>query len=312
MNRGYILSSWYRPIRRTAVVGGGVVVTLAFLFIAGGPVSATDGDSSPEAPAPTSEPAAEDGSEVTVSADSDDWTSGSTTTEAPSDDADPAAEVDSTEDSYIDQAVVPSTSVVEPAPVDDDLTPESTVPASTESETSSEDSTPSAEPESGSDESDTGPADDDLTPTGVRVDEIIIAPDQILRGDPGTINVIATETVDAELVGLECDLRVTMSNGGSVHRGNNAITTTGDSRSVMEDVEAAADGEVAGVHRVVLGERITVELQLGPDGVSSMGFTVGFECTPEDLLPVVEPSLQERPPEAPPATPRQTTPNFAG
>ena len=61
-------------------------------------------------------------------------------------------------------------------------------------------------------------------------------------------------------------------------------------------------------HRVTLGESIEVELTLGDDGISSLGFTVGFECTPEDLLPTVDPAQQE----APPADPITANPDYTG
>jgi hypothetical protein len=146
------------------------------------------------------------------------------------------------------------------------------------------------------------------SPAGAAEDEIKVEPDeQYIEGEAGSVHTVATETVPAELVGKDCDVRVTTVNGGSVHPGNNVITTTGDSVSEMEDVEASAEARVVGVHRVTLGESIQVDLKLGEEGLSSLGFSVGFECTPEDLVPTVEPEQQ-----APPADPVPATPTYTG
>lgn len=145
-------------------------------------------------------------------------------------------------------------------------------------------------------------------PAGAADDEISVKPtEQYINGEAGSVHSVATETVPADLVGKPCDLRVTTVNGGSIHPGNNVITSTGESRSEMKDVEATADAHVVDVHRVTMGDSITVELKLGEEGVSSLGFTVGFECTPEDLIPIVDPKQQ-----APPAKPTPGTPTYTG
>jgi hypothetical protein len=153
-------------------------------------------------------------------------------------------------------------------------------------------------------------------------DEISITPDEPMRGEPGSIWTVAEEPVPAELVGVPCDLRVVAENGSSVHPGNTVITTTGASRSVFEGVEDSADGSLVAVERVTLGQSILVELQLGPDGASSLGFTIGFECTPDALLPPVLPAQQvpedtpsdDSPelPEAPPAQANVEDPTYTG
>jgi hypothetical protein len=149
-------------------------------------------------------------------------------------------------------------------------------------------------------------------------DEISIHPEAPVTGAPGSVSTVAIEPVPAELVGEPCDLRVVTENGSSVHPGNVVITTTGESRSEIAGVEDTAEGSVVDVQRVVLGDAITVEIRLGPDGASSLGFTVGFECTPDALLPPVLPALQEAPPqapelpEAPPALATVDDPSYTG
>ena len=117
-------------------------------------------------------------------------------------------------------------------------------------------------------------------------DEISIEPTQVVFAEPGSMVSVAYAEVPADLVGQPCDLRVTADNGSSIHPGNTLITTTGENRSVVEGVEDNPDGSVIDIHRVVLGETIAVEIQLGSDGASSLGFTVGFECTESELLPL--------------------------
>ena len=152
-------------------------------------------------------------------------------------------------------------------------------------------------------------------------DEISIQPEEPVTGEPGSVWPVAVETVPAELVGEPCDLRVVAENGDSVHPGNTVITTTGEDKIVTAGVEDGADSSVVDVQRVEMGDTITVELQLGPDGASSLGFTIGFECTPDALLPPVLPAQQEADPdpdpepelpETPPAAPVQEDPTFTG
>lgn len=138
-------------------------------------------------------------------------------------------------------------------------------------------------------------------------EEIVINPGQVVVADPGSLVTISSELVPKDLVGLECDLRLVAENGSSIHPGNSVIVTTGDSRSVVEEAEDKADGELVDIHRVVLGESILIELEMGPDGLSSMGFTVGFECTTL-VEPTVAPLIETSAPStAPPTTATPTT-----
>jgi len=140
-------------------------------------------------------------------------------------------------------------------------------------------------------------------------DEISVAPDTPVFGDPGTVHTIASQPVAAELVGEPCDLKVTSTNGGSVHMGNVLTVRTGEHVIVVENVEDSSDASLHRLERVTMGETLTVELTLGEDGVSSLGYNVGFECTPEDLVPEVKPGRVENPDTTPATTPATDPPS---
>ncbi|MGF1600120.1 MAG: hypothetical protein ACFCVK_24985 [Acidimicrobiales bacterium] len=151
-----------------------------------------------------------------------------------------------------------------------------------------------------------------LTATGLPAgaeDEISIEPDRVIVAPPGSVTTVATEVVPAGLVGSDCDLKVVTVNGASVHAGNVVIATTGDSVTTVDGVEDAADGSVVGTARVTLGDQIVVELRMGPDGISSLGFTVSFDCPPS--APVVAPGVQTSV-VTPPAAPVSATPPTPG
>ena len=146
-------------------------------------------------------------------------------------------------------------------------------------------------------------------------DDLTINPDEVVRADPGSVVTVAEQPVPAELVGRTCDLRIVTENGSSVHPGNVVVTSTGDARIETPGVEEDSQGKVVALEPVALGDTIVVQLQLGPDGLSSLGFTVAVDCP--DLTeesPPVLPALQERPPlqTAPPASPSSGNPTFTG
>ncbi len=162
-------------------------------------------------------------------------------------------------------------------------------------------------------------------------EEISVQPDELVFGEPGSVTTVATEQVPEELVGKSCALRVVAENGSSVHPGNTLIVSTGDSRTVITGVEDSPDGSVIGTAQVVLAATITFQLEMGSDGMSSLGFAIGFDC-PEPVAsteasstappPTVLPAQQEAPsttaapaadlPEAPPAESTVGRPSFTG
>ncbi|MFV0257521.1 MAG: hypothetical protein ACK5PP_03605 [Acidimicrobiales bacterium] len=147
-------------------------------------------------------------------------------------------------------------------------------------------------------------------------DEIVVAaPEESVSGEPGSVHHVASQAVPAELVGTPCDVRVIASNNGSIHPGNVLLVSTGASSAEIAGVEDVADGQVVERERVTLGETIELDLRLGDEGLSSMGFTVGVECTPDELQPPIVPQVPSTttpPTTQPPTTSVSTTPTTAG
>ncbi|MGI9613475.1 MAG: hypothetical protein ACR2QO_11230 [Acidimicrobiales bacterium] len=145
------------------------------------------------------------------------------------------------------------------------------------------------------------------SPAGAE-EEISIAPDSVVRGDPGSVTEVASASVPAELVGSECVLTVVALNGSSTHPGNVLIVSTGDTQAVIPDVEAAPDGSVVAERTVALGATITLEIKLGDSGISSLGSTAGFDRPP------VEPTVlgSQQLPEAPKAEAHHAEPTYTG
>lgn len=123
-------------------------------------------------------------------------------------------------------------------------------------------------------------------------EEIVIQPETVISGPPGSVHEVSTVPVPVDMVGKACDLRVVTKNGSSVHVGNSLVVATGSDRIVVEGVEDSASEALLATRRVKLGAEIVVEIKLGAEGWSSLGFTLGFECSPESLEPIVDPGDQ--------------------
>ena len=140
-------------------------------------------------------------------------------------------------------------------------------------------------------------------------DDLTINPDEVVIAEPGSLRTVAGQAVPPELQGRTCDLRVVAKNGASVHPGNTIIITTGTSRVEIPGVEDQSDGTINAAQAVELGETLQVDLLMGPDGLSSLGFTIGVDCgQPPPVAPVttdppVLPAVQVAPPPAAPVEP---------
>jgi hypothetical protein len=100
------------------------------------------------------------------------------------------------------------------------------------------------------------------------------------RGDPGTVHLLTTSNVPADLVGQECSATAVAANNESVHPNSDLIVASGASQVVARDVEAAPGGSTTASGTVNLGTTVTVSVRLGPDGTFSGGGSVNFVCTP--------------------------------
>jgi hypothetical protein len=115
----------------------------------------------------------------------------------------------------------------------------------------------------------------------------------VVRGAPGTVHVLATKDVPADLVGQQCSVTGVGANNESVHPETDLIVASGGSQVVVPDVEATPGGSTTASGTVTLGTTVTLSVQLGPDGAFSGGGSVNFVCTPSVTPgPLVQPGPQ--------------------
>jgi hypothetical protein len=142
------------------------------------------------------------------------------------------------------------------------------------------------------------------------IDDIVISIDNIVEGEEGDVIQVASETVDPELVGATCAAELTDTNNESTHPNNDLIITSGEWTATVEDVETEANSSTTIPGEITLGETVVVEIRLGPDGVSSGGFALTFDCEQEVAPATTEPPAQLPQSEVVAATAAQ--PTFTG
>ena len=109
---------------------------------------------------------------------------------------------------------------------------------------------------------------------------IVIEISGVNRGDEGDIRRVASVDVDPGMVGWLCTGTAQTENNASEHPDNDFILTSGSSSTEILDWEAVAGGITNTSGTLVLGESITVDLRLGPRGVSSGGVRIVLTCSP--------------------------------
>ena len=109
---------------------------------------------------------------------------------------------------------------------------------------------------------------------------ISITVEGVLTGNEGDVVPVVSEPVAAGLVGATCEVQGQTENNSSVHEGNDLILTTGDTTAVIENTEEFPGEIIPGSGTIVLGETIDISVRFGPDGVTSGGVTVTFDCAP--------------------------------
>lgn len=114
-------------------------------------------------------------------------------------------------------------------------------------------------------------------PVGASTD-ISIDFDEVRFGRPGSVLEVAEVDVDPDLVGETCTLEVHAENQVSVHLGNDLIVSTGSAQAVIIGVEDTANGGTDQTYDMALGDKITIDLRFGQDGMSSLGFGLTFDC----------------------------------
>lgn len=122
--------------------------------------------------------------------------------------------------------------------------------------------------------------------------EINISIDTVVTADEGTITVLATADIPAELIGSSCTATAEAINQPSVHPGNDLIIASGDGSIVLANVEREAGVATKTEGTLTLGPTVTVSLRMGPDARFSAGLvvTIGDDCTPPTTTTTTEPT----------------------
>ena len=137
-------------------------------------------------------------------------------------------------------------------------------------------------------------------PAGAIHDQVIPV-DTIVRGGPGDVIELMTVPVEADEVGLVCQLTVTGENNPSEHPDTDLIITSGGVSLVIPDVEATANQTTRGGGEIVLGETVLIEVRLGPHRVFSGGLILTSECVAPTTTTVAPPTTAAPTTTQPPA-----------
>lgn len=105
-----------------------------------------------------------------------------------------------------------------------------------------------------------------------------IAVEGVADGAEGDVIQVAEQAVDPALVGASCTVTASTENNSSVHPGNELIIATGGTEGTIPGVEEQPGQTLTLAGSVVLGETVTVSLRFGPDGVTSGGVVLTFDC----------------------------------
>jgi hypothetical protein len=102
----------------------------------------------------------------------------------------------------------------------------------------------------------------------------------------GSTHLLATRTVDQNMVGYICEVSANALNQGSVHPDNDLVITSNGTKVVLDDVERVAAGTTTANGTLTLGNDISVSLVIGKDKVFSAGMTVAFNCEEPEPEPI--------------------------
>ena len=122
------------------------------------------------------------------------------------------------------------------------------------------------------------------------IHDLVIPIDTVARGEPGDVIELVTVPVEADEVGLVCQLTVTGENNGSPHPNSDLIITSAGVSLVLPDVEATPDQITRGGGEIVLGDSVLIEVRLGSDRVFSGGLTLTSECAAPQPTTTVAPT----------------------
>lgn len=102
----------------------------------------------------------------------------------------------------------------------------------------------------------------------------------VVRGEPGSEHLLATEEIPTDLIGMGCEVSSTAENQSSVHPGNDLVVASGHDQLMLADVEREPGAVTSTDGSLMLGEQVTVTLEMGPDGTFSAGMKIQMQCEP--------------------------------
>lgn len=137
--------------------------------------------------------------------------------------------------------------------------------------------------------------------------DISIDFDDFITGPVGSLRTLTEVDVPADLVGQTCLISVLAANQVSVHPGNDLVITTGETETVIADVEDEADEALNESYPVVVGSTILVQLRFGTDGQSSLGFGLTFDCEESVVQAALDGQVTTTEPPAPAETTTSTS-----
>jgi len=141
-------------------------------------------------------------------------------------------------------------------------------------------------------------------------DTIEIFFDGIVEGTQGEVIHLETVTVPEGMVGRTCTGVAASQNNESQHVDNDFILSSGATTAEISNWEAVPLATTPMSGTLVLGPTVTVDLRLGPSGVSSGGVLIILTCAapepPETTTTTAPPPPTTAPP-PPTTTPTDTT-----
>jgi hypothetical protein len=117
------------------------------------------------------------------------------------------------------------------------------------------------------------------TTAGAQDDVLTIDFDDVVFAPAGAIVPVGSVAVGADLQGRTCRTSVITANQSSIHPENDLLIATGGSVARIEDVEDFTNGTNSWLVDITLGSSIDMSVEMGPDGISSLGFTVEIDCS---------------------------------
>ncbi len=117
------------------------------------------------------------------------------------------------------------------------------------------------------------------TTAGAQGDVLTVDFDDVVFASAGAIVPVGSVAVGADLQGRTCLTSVVTANQSSIHPENDLLIATGGSKARIEDVEDFTNGTNSWLVDITLGSSIDMSVEMGPDGISSLGFTVEIDCS---------------------------------